>query len=613
MAGAFMYMKGKKGIQGSIWLVYNILFTTWNFSIYKALSSIAYSRTLYWLRVSVVAFIFMMPVFLHFLSIYSDRKVFKKQIINKIYIVFFLFFAASFTLPDQFVKGITSGIYFKYIILPGPAFHFFVAVSAGFIFAGFYYLLKSSKTYLSFKRNQRVWIFFGMLLGLLAPINFLLAAYKITFFPAGLFFVIPYLALVTYIMMKYHVLEIDIIVNKTVVFAYFILFVLLLHMLIVYVLNRIVGIEYFISSVLSGSVVLLNLLFILHYEHTMKLNRITSRIIYEKKLNYYKFLEDVTLAGESITDVSEMANYVLGSLIDTVRVETATLYLYDEDKVEFKLVAWRGVDKTKIKDVLKISLGSPLINFLREGNVYAVEEDKDLDEDYDLEKIQKAFMSVNTRFSIPLYYSLPLYHSKEMIGFLNLGHKKDNSEYNKEDIDIVNAFGRQLSVCIDNANLYSRAVQDDLTKLYRVGYLNKRMEEEIERASRYSRELCFIIIDVDDFKRINDRFGHQTGDEVLKKIARLIKMSVRKTDISARYGGEEFGVLMPETVKQKAVLIGERIRKTIEEEFKNQPGFKVTVSIGIADCSPGMQRKALIETADRALYVAKREGKNKVC
>ncbi|GEM_PF-2882873 len=614
LVGAYIYFTDKKSARNAIWFVYNILFCIWNFCIYMAMDSGGVLTALYWLRTSFAALIFMIPVFLHFLSVYSDKEVFRKQVLGKVYIISFLFFAASFIIPGEFIKSISSGAYLKYMPVPGLAFNVFTVVAAGFTFCGFYYLIHSAKLYMGFKRNQRMWIFAGMLLGTTAPLGFFLSIYRIAFFPFGIFCVIPYLAIVSYTILKHHVYEMEIVINRTVVLSYSTLFVLLIHMFIVHVLHRMVGIDYFTASIISGSIVLMNLLFTAHYAGLLKLGKITDRIVYDKKVKYYKFLENFSGIANEISGLDELSRYILDSLVDTMGIKSASLYLYEEDTSEFELFASRGLDKSAGEEVKKISIASPFANFLRDGNIYVAKESGDFSKDYDFGEIKKSFDKINVQLSLPLYYSMPLYHKRDMVGFLNLGDKIDGTAYTREDMDIVNAFGRQLSTCIDNARLYTRAIRDDLTKLYRIGYLNRRIREEAARSNRYRRPFSFIIMDIDDFKKVNDNFGHQAGDEVLRKIGDLIKTGVRKVDIPARYGGEEFAVLMPETTKAKARLVAERLRKHIEQAFeKNEKHFKITISIGVSDYRPGMEEYRLVKEADEALYKAKREGKNRVC
>ncbi|MFH1380606.1 MAG: hypothetical protein ABIH57_00345, partial [Candidatus Omnitrophota bacterium] len=239
IVGSVIYFLGKKKTQNAIWFVYNILFSLWSFCIYEALFSIDTSLAIYWFRTSLSALIFMMPVFLHFLSFYSDREIFKKQVLGKLYITSFLFFVAGFIMPNEFVSGIASGIHLERTIIPGFGFGVISLVFVLFTIIGFYYLLHTSKLYLRFKRNQRMWLFLAMFLSVTAPFSFILATFKIITFPFGLFFVVPYLALGAYTLLKYNVAEMDIVKNKTVVFAYFSVSTLLIYAGILYVLNKV--------------------------------------------------------------------------------------------------------------------------------------------------------------------------------------------------------------------------------------------------------------------------------------------------------------------------------------------------------------------------------------
>jgi two-component system, cell cycle response regulator len=162
--------------------------------------------------------------------------------------------------------------------------------------------------------------------------------------------------------------------------------------------------------------------------------------------------------------------------------------------------------------------------------------------------------------------------------------------------------------------LSRKAMIDGLTGLWNRSYLNARLEAEIAHSRRNARALSSIMLDVDRFKTINDRFGHPFGDEVLRMVAMTLGASCRTEDVVCRYGGEEFAVLLPNTARTAAAELSERLRRAIESEtlrFKGEP-VPVTASIGIAEHSdqtaPGM-----IERADQALYQAKQSGRNRVC
>jgi len=158
---------------------------------------------------------------------------------------------------------------------------------------------------------------------------------------------------------------------------------------------------------------------------------------------------------------------------------------------------------------------------------------------------------------------------------------------------------------------------DGLTELYNHRYFHQILLTEIEREKRYRRPLSLMIIDVDNFKDCNDSYGHLVGDVVLKQIGALIKKSTRGCDFVARYGGEEFSVILPETSKQEAAVVAERIRSSIEEfSFSSCVGKhmgRLTVTIGLASLPEDAQDKTgLIEMADKGMYRGKESGKNRV-
>ncbi len=160
-------------------------------------------------------------------------------------------------------------------------------------------------------------------------------------------------------------------------------------------------------------------------------------------------------------------------------------------------------------------------------------------------------------------------------------------------------------------NMLERSVVDSLTNLYDHDTLLTLLEKEVERAKRHQLTLSFILFDLDDFKQINDDYGHQRGDEVLTRVADMLRDTIRTIDISGRYGGEEFGIILPETDTQQAMQIAERLRQEIQTEF--QKDLQLTVSLGVASYSKrGDNAESLIKRADDALYDAKAKGKNQV-
>jgi diguanylate cyclase (GGDEF)-like protein len=178
----------------------------------------------------------------------------------------------------------------------------------------------------------------------------------------------------------------------------------------------------------------------------------------------------------------------------------------------------------------------------------------------------------------------------------------------------------QIALEFRKVQLYEKvqglSITDGLTDVFLRRHLMERLEEEIDRAKRLGLTFSVGMVDVDHFKNCNDRYGHLVGDAVLRKIAGRLKTSVREVDMIARYGGEEFCIVLPETTKELAMSVGERVRRSVEEAairaFDEE--FNMSVSVGISTYPEDASKiETLIEKADTALYKAKRRGRNKVC
>ena len=184
----------------------------------------------------------------------------------------------------------------------------------------------------------------------------------------------------------------------------------------------------------------------------------------------------------------------------------------------------------------------------------------------------------------------------------------------------INLDGKRCSISglidiTDKKNLERQlrklATIDRLTGIYNRYAFEKFLEEEISRAERYGTDFALIMFDIDNFKKINDTYGHQTGDMILRKITRLVKENIRKSDIFGRWGGEEFMIILPVKSIEEAFKVAEKLRKKIEEH-KFPKVKKVTISAGVTMYRKSDTLKSIIRRVDTALYMAKKSGKNKV-
>lgn len=189
----------------------------------------------------------------------------------------------------------------------------------------------------------------------------------------------------------------------------------------------------------------------------------------------------------------------------------------------------------------------------------------------------------------------------------------------KRDISYLEQLTRQSAITINRANTYSKVLQyatlDALTNLNNRRQFETRLKQEIAITKRQNNPLCAMMIDIDFFKKVNDTYGHASGDEVLRTVASVIKAQLRESDIPARYGGEEFAVLLPYTHIEEAKIVGERLRKAVEETSVqlDNLSINVTISMGLAEFHSDESGEELFKKADSALYEAKESGRNRVC
>lgn len=177
----------------------------------------------------------------------------------------------------------------------------------------------------------------------------------------------------------------------------------------------------------------------------------------------------------------------------------------------------------------------------------------------------------------------------------------------------------QLSIELKlaNENLRELAFRDGLTGLFNHRYFQEILQSEVERSERYKHPISLLLIDIDLFKKVNDNFGHPAGDYVLREVADKLTKLVRRIDVVARYGGEEFGIILPETALTGGKILGQRIRRGIEQmeiEYEGQ-SIPVTISLGLASndfADSSVTRSDLIKRSDQALYEAKKNGRNRI-
>jgi diguanylate cyclase (GGDEF)-like protein len=229
-------------------------------------------------------------------------------------------------------------------------------------------------------------------------------------------------------------------------------------------------------------------------------------------------------------------------------------------------------------------------------------------------------MIMDPKAALKSYLTLPLTVEGEILGCISLNSDQPNA-FDAQDLQFFSVIGYQMAATLRHFQRFSSvknmAIYDTLTGLHNRRYFEERLEGETQKCFGSNIPLTLVMVDIDFFKKVNDTFGHTEGDQVLCKVASLMKASVRKKDTVARYGGEEFILILPETRLEESFVIAERIRRLVENTLFDvgRAQINLTLSMGISNFPSHRvnSKEELTEMADHALYDAKRGGRNRVC
>lgn len=214
----------------------------------------------------------------------------------------------------------------------------------------------------------------------------------------------------------------------------------------------------------------------------------------------------------------------------------------------------------------------------------------------------------------------PLKVKDGIVGVLRLINKRKENSFSDTDLKLLVNISHSIAMIFEQAFLYRKieevTVTDDLTGLYNIRFLNQSIEMEIERSLRYGSLFSLIFLDIDNLKKVNERFGHLAGSKVLIETAMLLQDNLRKVDVIIRYGGDEFVIILPQTATEGGFLVAERLRKIIEKHqfLKNEKTpINMTASFGVASFPHNADSKeALLKLADKAMFRGKFSTKNVV-
>jgi diguanylate cyclase (GGDEF)-like protein len=330
-----------------------------------------------------------------------------------------------------------------------------------------------------------------------------------------------------------------------------------------------------------------------------------------------KHMDVLNMAAANITTI-KAADALYETIVDmSVRLagaEKGSLMLCENGSSHLTIMAAKGINKRLLSEI-KVRSGEGIAGRVFEEGLPLMGSDR--------ETPDQVFSKRRPNYRTDSFLSIPLTSGGKTIGVLNISDKTTGAAFSEEDVALLRSFAAYASIAIERSfyyNLVGRlkelSITDPLTELFNRRYFEERLIEELNRSERYALPFSLAIIDIDDFKLFNDSEGHLAGDDALKGIATIAKDSLRAIDVIARFGGEEFAVIMPQTEKEEAFVVVERIRQSVKEHmprtWKTFPKDHITVCIGIAGYpSDGKDRRELIRNADKALFSAKMQGKDR--
>ncbi len=339
---------------------------------------------------------------------------------------------------------------------------------------------------------------------------------------------------------------------------------------------------------------------------------ITNAELYREKTSAHDLLLDLNDLSRRINssfDLQNTISMVVRELPRMASCRLCSIFFYQEASKELVLMGHNFPAAAESDEPVSLQAESNVLM----GKVIALKRSvhvQDIESELNIPN--------RPQYETKSFLNILLRHEERIIGVLNLTDKLERNFFSAGEFYLINSFCEHLATAIANAERYQQilelSVTDGLTSLYVHRYFQNTLAAETARATRHGVPLSLVMLDVDDFKKFNDSFGHQVGDLVLREIALAIRKTVREYDIPTRYGGEEFGIILPSTSRLQARAFAERLGAAISESVAvpAHPEVRISVSQGVSQYQPGSTKDEFIRQADQALLAAKRAGKNQV-
>ncbi len=367
--------------------------------------------------------------------------------------------------------------------------------------------------------------------------------------------------------------------------------------------------EILVSAVLSGIIVA-----VINSAISDKVRMWTTffidKLFYKDRISQKTALRDFTENLSISLEIGEINEYIIKVLNVTIQPERIYIFIEPKEGEDFKCISRSAAEDVDLQRIV-LNQNHPLIKWFKGNNILSASDVNNNSYFNSLWSVEKKQIE-NMKIELIVPVKLRGY----VIGMVALGEKNDSTPYQKDDIDTLLTIVNGAAASFENARNYSmakvQAITDGLTELYNHRYFYEYLEEQIY--NKQHKYLSVVMMDVDYFKFYNDLYGHSAGDKALKIIAGILRKSMSSKDIACRYGGEEFALILIDKTSQETFEIVEKIREDIQRAFDitSDTNQFISVSAGIAEYpSNALVKEDLLEKADKAMYFAKKCGRNR--
>jgi len=327
-----------------------------------------------------------------------------------------------------------------------------------------------------------------------------------------------------------------------------------------------------------------------------------------RRLAETRLLYEISLRLSSTLDLPQLLQDVLALTATTFSATSSRIFLSDE-RVGDLVMSFGPTTNASLPEALRVPMNGTIAGKVVREGIALIRNHQEPDD--------LVLCEEEAGLPIGKLICVPLKHSNRTLGALMLINKLDGPDFLDEDLRLLTTVASTIAVMIANARLYQRAIRDALTGAYNRGAFDNTLQEYWTTCQNTGKGFALILLDLDNFKQVNDRLGHTTGDQVLQQVTRILWETLREDDSIFRYGGEEFGILMGDLVDLQVVTaIAERLRAALDRELtiNSLVRVRISASIGLVIHPRHGARspRDLLDIADDAAYQAKRNGKNQV-